>query len=189
MHNVEYFTYDENIKRDWVQRELDHYVSCETHREGGHGLGQSIRWLENLPVQGDRGLAEKAIEQNDRGWYDQLAVKFLEPVLGFTDKKVEELRAKERTALDAYHAKDSVWAKGLKAEYVSCKTCGSKLRRQYIQTNYCPLCRKDLRPESTLKAVEAAKSRWHKAQEATKAYIDQHAKKNVKWLVKIEYHT
>ena len=153
-------------------------------------MGTSIRWLENQPVCSDRELAENAIKKNDRGWYDCLAVKFMEPVRGFSDNKIEELRSKERAAMNLYSARNAViWASVLKSEYISCRTCGSKLRRQYIQSNTCPVCRKDLRPETTIRAVETAKERLKKAQEATKAYIERHAKKTVKWLIKIEYHT
>lgn len=189
MHNVEYFTYDENIKRDWVQRELDHYVSCETYQEGGHGLGQNIRWLESLGVCENYDEAEQCIKDHDRKWYDQLAVRYYEPAKGFSDKKLEELKAKTSSLLDNYHAKDCVWANGLKSEYTRCKKCGSKIKREYIKTNRCPVCSADLRPETTLKAVQAAKERWEKAWKAVDEYINKHAKKTVKWLVKIEYHT
>lgn len=189
MHNIEYFTYEENIKRDWVQKELDHYVSCETYKEGGNGLGKNIRWLESVGICKDYDEAESCIRDHDRKWYDQLAVRYYEPARGFSDKKLEELRAKERAALDSYHEKDSVWAKGLKAEYIGCKKCGSRIRKQYIRTNHCPVCTSDLRPETTLKAVKAAENRWKKAQAVVNSYICDHAKKTVKWLVKIEYHT
>ena len=163
MHNIEYFTYDENVNREWVQKELDHYVACEDHVEGCTGLGRNIRWLDNTAVYGDYGLAEQGIKANDRGWYDCLAVKFMEPVKGFTTEKLEQLKAKARDAGDAYRKKNDVLANCLKAEYIGCKACGSKLKREYIHTNYCPLCRSDLRPMSTLKAVEAAKAKWDKA--------------------------
>lgn len=189
MHNIEYFTYDENVKRDWVQKKLDHFVSCETYQEGGHGLGQNIRWLESVGVCENYDEAEQCIKDHDRKWYDQLAVRYYEPARGFTDKRVEELRAKERAACDAYHAKDCVWANGLKAGFVGCRHCGSKIRRELLRTNRCPVCTKDLRPDTVLKAVQTAKERWEKAGKTVDEYINKHAKKTVKWLVKIEYHT
>ena len=188
MHNIEYFTYDENVKRDWVQKELDHYAAMEDWQEGCSGLGRPIRWLESVGICADYDEAEKCIQDHDRKWYDQLAVRYYEPARGFTNKKLEELRMKERAALDAYHAKDCVWAKGLKAKYIGCKKCGSRIKREYIRTNRCPVCNADLRPETTLNAVKAAELRWKKAQAAANTYLHDHAKKTVKWLVKIEYH-
>ena len=189
MHNIEYFTYDENIKRDWVQSELDHYAACEGYLEGCKGLSGKIRWLDTLDIFADYDSAQKAIEAQDKGWYDQLAVRYYEPKRGFTNKRLEELRKKEIDALDAYHQKDGVWAKTLKAEYIGCKTCGSKLKRKLIQTNRCPVCHNDLRPDSVLARVNAAEYRWKKAQATCNSYILDHAQKVVKWLVKIEYHT
>lgn len=189
MHNIEYRTYAENVNRDWVQKELDHYVAVADYQEDCTGLGKAIRWLDGIAICGDRQMAETVIEQNDRGWYDCLAVKYLEPVRSFNDKKLEQLQQKRRDALDAYHKKDAVWVRGLKAEYVGCRKCGSKMKREYIRTNRCPLCGSDLRPESTLKAVEVAKTKADKAVGACEAYVNTKAKKEVKWLVKIEYHT
>lgn len=189
MHNIEHRSYMENINRDWVQRELDHYVAVADYQEGCTGLGRTIRWLDSLPVYPDYAAAEKAIDANDKGWYDCLAVRYYEPERSYHSDKLEQLQKKYRDLLDAYHEKNSVWAKELKAEYVSCRKCGSKLKREYIRTNACPLCRADLRSESTLKAVEAAKQRYEKARKTCDEYLAKHAKKNVKWLVKIEYHT
>lgn len=189
MHNIEHYSYDENIKRDWVQQKLDAYVKAETYHEGGHGLDKPIRWLDSEPICPDYDTAITVIEKRDRGWYDQLAVRYYEPAPGFTSKKYTELREKTRAAYDAYLAKNSIWARGLKSEYVGCKKCGSKLKREYINTNKCPVCHAELRPESTLKSVEAAQARWKKAQAVENAYKNDHAKKKVMWLVKIEYHT
>lgn len=189
MHNIEYYEYDENIKRDWVQAKLDDYVAHEDWQEGCTGLGKPIRWLEHVGICADREEAESVIEDHDRKWYDQLAVRFYQPQRTFKDAKMQEYERKTIAAFDAYRAEDDVWAHGIKAEFVGCKKCGSKLKRLYIKTNRCPVCGTDLRPESTLKAVQSAKSRWIKAQAAENKYRSDHAKKTVRWLVKIEYHT
>lgn len=189
-HNIEYFEYDENVHRGWVQKDLDTYVAIADRQEGCSGLNQSIRWLECLPIFQDRDAAENAITNHDRGWYDQLAVRYYEPIRDNANKKVQELQQKVRDAYDAYLKKDRpIWAQGVKAEYVSCRKCGSKLKREYIKTNRCPVCGSDLRPDTTLKAVEGAKEKHKKAQKALDEYIKAHSKKKVKWLVKIEFHT
>jgi hypothetical protein len=161
----------------------------EDWQEGCSGLGHPIRWLESVGICASYDEAEKCIRDHDRKWYDQLAVRYYEPARGFSDKKSEELKAKVKATYDAYRAKDCIWAKGLKAEYVVCRNCGSRLKREYIKSNRCPVCSGDLRPDSTLEAVKAAEQRWKKAQAASNSYICDHAKKAVKWLVKIEYHT
>lgn len=189
MHNIEYFEYGGEISRENVQRILDKRVQRETYQEGGHGLDKPIRWLENEPICLNYETAKNVIRQFDNGWYDQLAIRYYAPDSGFMTKKYTALCEKVEAAYKAYCDKNYIWAKRLKAEYVGCKTCGSKLKREYITTNKCPVCRADLRPETTLKAVEAAYERWKKAQEEEKKYKNVHAKKKVMWLVKIEYHT
>lgn len=189
MHNVEYYTYNENVDKNNVQKELDAYVAYMDHQEGCSGLGGPIRWLSTEPISANYDLAVKAIERNDQGWYDCLAVKYLEPERGFNDKKLESLKAKSVALYDAYQKKNSVWAAGLKAEYVGCKNCGSKIKREYIRSNNCPVCRAELRPTTTLNAVNAALERYKKARAACDEYANKHAKKMCKWLVKIEYHT
>lgn len=188
-HNIEYREYIENINRDYVKRELDHYVSQADWQEGCSGLYNGIRWLDNVPVQADSEAAEKYISAHDRGNYDNLAVRYYE----HHPKQTEALKAlteKGCKALKEYEARDTaVWAETVAAQFVTCKACGSKLSRIHIKTNRCPVCRADLRPETQLKRVAAAKAKWDKAVEARKEYIKKHSDRKVMWLVKFEYHT
>jgi len=189
MHNREYYTYPENVKRDWVQQDLDAYVRRETYGEGGHGLPGSIRWIENTPVSENEDTARDLIRHYDRGNYDQLAVRYYKPER-IESKAALELSRKLRAAYDEYTKRNNeVWVAGIKAEFVSCRNCGSKLCREYIKGNRCPVCFGDLRPASMLKSVEAAKAKFQKARLAEEKYIAAHSKKKVMWMVKIEYHT
>lgn len=77
-HNIEYYTYEDNIKRDWVQQKLDHYVAQADWQEGCKGLPRPIRWLDTVFVYEDQEAAEKAIQSLDRGDYDSLAVRYYE---------------------------------------------------------------------------------------------------------------
>lgn len=189
MHNIEHYTYNENVKRDWVQKELDHYVANETRGEGGHGLGQNIRWLDSVQVCEDYEAAETKIQSLDRGWYDQLAVRYYECTPA-PSKPLTILREKVKAASDEYYARNGkIWAKTVTAEFVGCKKCGSRLSRVFLKTNRCPVCGNDLRPETMKKSIATAKAKWEKAQAAEREYIKRHGKKKVMWLVKIEYHT
>lgn len=189
MHNIEYYSYAENVKRSAVEAELDEYVSAETYAEGGGGLTHPIRWLDGEFVCKDELAARELIEKRDKGWYDQLAARYYEAKPKQT-KALEELRQKIKDTCDEYRRRDGeIWAEGVKAEFVGCKACGSKLSRVHIRTNRCPVCRADLRTQSMLKSVEAARAKWIKAQDAEKQYAMAHSDKKVMWLVKIEYHT
>lgn len=189
MHNIEYHSYAENIHRDYVQRELDHYVSGETRGEGGHGLPNDIRWLENIGICEDYEAAQSCIADHDRKWYDQLAVRYYESTPA-QSKTLTGLREKTKAACEEYYSRnEKIWAETVTADFVGCKTCGSRLSRIHIRSNRCPVCGSDLRPETMRKSVASAKAKWEKARTAEQEYIKKHGKKTVKWLVKIEYHT
>lgn len=188
MHNVEYRIFKKDVNKSKAQKELNDYVSRETWQEGGHGLGQDIRWYENK-VYGSEDEAKDAIEKLDRGWYDQLAVLY-EHHSNPRDTKVIEMQNKRAKLFTEYLEKDrAVYAKTLKSKFIGCKHCGSKLAKDYLTRNYCPVCKAEMRPEHVLKAIESAKNKWQKLDSQIDEYIRKKGKKDVRWLVKIEYHT
>ena len=191
MHNIEHYTYDENINRDYVQRELDHHAAMEAYQEGAKGLDKKIRWLENLPVCAGIDEAEEVIKRNDKGWYDQLAVRYYEPVPSAKPTKtLQALKERVNKSYNRFSVLDhAVYPQSVSSESVGCKRCGSRLSKKYLNQNFCPLCRADLRPKTKLDAIRAAKEKWNQAEGALKDYIAAHSEKRVKWLVKIEYHT
>ena len=189
MHNIQYFSYDEKVNRRKVEQEANEYVTREDWQEGCSGLYNPIRWLENVGICADYEAAQHEIEIRDRHDYDNLAVRYYEPVRGFTDKRYEELKLHAIGAHASLNEKNKLWVQTVKAEFVGCRNCGSRLKRELIKSNQCPVCFSDLRPETTLKQVASAQAKLKKAQNACKEYERTHAKKAVKWLVKIEYHT
>ena len=190
MHNTQHYTYDENIHRDYVQRELDHYAAMEDYQEGCSGLPHKIRWLENLGICADYDEAEKVIEKNDSGDYDQLAVRYYEPVRAKPTKAQQELQERVNKAYNRWLKLDQViYPQTVTSEFMGCKNCGSRLARKHLYRNYCPVCRADLRTPAKQQAIKEAKEKWKQADLVLKEYINAHSEKVVKWLVKIEYHT
>lgn len=191
MHNIEYYTYLENCNRKNVEKELNNYVAHQTYQESGHGLDRPIRWLNVEPLP-DYDAAKKAIEDHDSGWYDQLAVRYRQLPANVSNKKIEELKNK---AAEVYQTlmqlEKKVVVKDFKAQLVTCKKCGSKLNKDYLNSNFCPLCRSDMRSDTTQKRIAALRQKHQELQEALrKEQAALAAKKGkVMWLVKIEYHT
>lgn len=191
MHNISYYTYPEKCNKKEVEEELNAHVARQTYQEGGHGLDSPIRWLNMEPLP-DYDAAVKAIESHDRGWYDQLAVRYRELPANVSSKKIEELKNK---AAEVYQTlmqlEKKVAAKDFKAQLVSCKKCGSKLNKDYLNSNFCPLCRADMRSDTMQKRLATLRKRHQELQEALrKEQAALAAKKGkVMWLVKIEYHT
>lgn len=192
-HNISFRTYPEHVNKKAVQAEWDEYVSHVTWQEGGHGLDKSIHWIDH--VCNNYEEAEKYINDHDSGWYDQLAVKYREyPEMAPTKalmalrKRLETEAAKET----AYYEAHSIAA--FKAEYVGCPNCGSKLKKDLMKKNSCPLCGTDLRSKTTLdtlKRYAENKKALTKQIAAEERKMEQKAVKQstIRWLVKVEYHT
>jgi hypothetical protein len=190
MHNIEHRTYDEKCDRQAVRDALDKYVAYEDRGEGCTGLYNPIRWIEKAGIQSDYDAACKYLELYDRHNYDNLAVRYYEFREPDNSKKIAELKDRIKASWDKYNGLDKqIWPQTLSSDYVGCKVCGSKLKREYLRSNYCPVCRQDMRPVSTINRLLSLKTSHDKAMDALEEYKKAHGKKLVKWLLKFEYHT
>lgn len=193
-HNVRYAEYPENVDRNKVQADWDNYVRHEDWGEGASGLPGKIRWLDCSPFD-SRESAESYIRSVDNGWYDQLAVRYKDVEI-VKSRRYQYLEKRLHDLKNEYEKKNSIcYATTVKSEYIGCKSCGSRLASKYIQhTNKCPLCRNDLRSPTTLASLERLNGRIQDTLKLLKEEDRRLAKKqekhaDVKWLVKIEYHT
>lgn len=69
--------------------------------------------------------------------------------------KLKGLRARlaaAQTKKDDYERAHSVLS--FKAEYVGCPNCASKLRKKFLSGDKCPVCRADMRSETTLNTLK-----------------------------------
>ena len=188
-HNIEYVTYSENVDRDMVKHELDRHVALEDYQEGCVGLYHPIRWLEDTICRNEEE-AYKYLEQHDRLYYDNLAVRYYEPVGKPNTKQYQMLHDRTVREYNRYIKLNGVvYPQTVTAEFIGCKFCGSRLARVKLNGNRCPVCRGDLRPKGTLKEIAQAEMKWKKAADAETEYKDRHLEKRVRWLVKYEYHT
>ena len=191
MHNIRYFDYDEKVNKDKVVDQLEKFAQAETFGEGGGGLPSRIRWLDRTFDTYDEAV--EYIEQEDqKTWYNCMAVKYHETKRGKEPKKLIDLRQRVINLRQvANQIENEPHFKDAKSQYVGCKKCGSKLNKDYIG-NICPVCRNDLRPESTLKKITRSKEVLKEAQKKLEKEERDFAKSHkgkVRWLVKIEYHT
>lgn len=189
-HAVEYFEYNVTESQKDIWEELNDIAV----REGDYhsGLNQNIRWIDYICE--DREKAYEYIEKNDKGWYDQLAVKFrvypkTEPTK--TLLNFQERLKKEKAKRDTYEKAHSIAS--FKIEYIGCPKCGSKLKRTLLYGNSCPLCRTELRSKTTMETLKRYDGNIKNISQLIKEEERKINKKNeknsrVKWLVKIEYH-
>jgi len=190
-HNIRYATYPENVNKTKVQKEWDDYAAHEDWGEGCTGLPGKIKWLSNTFKSYEE--AQSYIERIDSGYYDQLAVRYCEYPKLKPSKTLENLH---RIALDANKRYNDLSLmphyKDMKSCFISCRKCCSKINREYLTSNNCPVCHADMRPDSTLKRIAQLKK---SAKNADKNYISRQkyeqekTKPTINWLVKIEYHT
>ena len=193
-HNIQYYSFPADTDKVKIQAEMDNYVRHEDWQEGAVGLPRAIRWLDQKYASYSE--AEKAIEHQDRGDYDQLAVQYYALPKG-KSKHIEEkqeayakLQAKYQATSQKIHYED------VKAEFISCKNCGSKLATAYVKhyKNRCPICGSDLRPKTIVETLAKQKERIRQLADEIAALQKKAAPKPDKstplyWLVKIEYHT
>lgn len=190
-HNIEYFDYDISKNPKDIEANLANYVQHETWQEGGSM--SPIRWLKQSPLP-DRNAAEQFIKRHDKRWYDCLAVRYKEPVM---TQAIRDAQKAEAAAWKKYNdLGNEIYVTTLTSEFISCKVCKSKLNRKMlaipqsgIPKNVCPVCHAELRPKSTLERIDRAKKAAEKASEHTNEVARKSKKQNVRWLVKIEYHT
>lgn len=188
-HSIEYADYPESVDKREVQKMWDHTAACAGRHEGASGLPGPIEWLPDICAS--YAEAQEYIQVCDTGWYKQLAVRYRETVGDaaapqyLVDARINLGHCRMRLSqANLFHFETA------KAEFIGCKSCGSKLARKYLRSNFCPLCRADLRPASKLaetkRAQEAVKKAEKRLADAEKKAA---VKGKIRWLVKVEYHT
>lgn len=187
-HTIQHYDYPGNADTKKVEQKLANYVAKRCFQEGGHL--SKIRWIDSEPCANEDEARIK-IEHLDKGWYDCIAVKYYDAYNIPETEKLKKLQAAKTAAYKKYN--DLAFAfhfANAKSELIGCKCCGSKISRKYIKNNFCPVCHSDLRPESTLNRIAALKAKADKSSDTLKAELTKQAMKakNVRWLVKIEFH-
>ena len=82
------------------------------------------------------------------------------------DSYLDTFNWERKYKLLEYYRKTNV--KNFKAKLVTCPTCESKINKEYINNCTCPLCRTDLRSETTKKTIERYESNIEKLEEEIK---------------------
>lgn len=186
MHNINYWTYPEKTLGGTITNEVVKFVNSHGDRYGT----DSVKFIDHTIFE-DEEKAREYINTLSNGWYEGYAVKFYDYSKCKSTKKVDELKAKfneiadkRREYITTHHVKD------FKASYIGCSKCGSKISREYLRSDKCPVCGHDLRAESTLLRIASFDNRIHEYEARIKEETHkQKAKAEIKWLVKFEYHS
>lgn len=190
MSEIRRLTFDVKTSKKEIEKNCnDIAVRCGEY----HGkLNGKINWYDNRLFK-NINEAHNFID-NVAGNYDQVAVKYLQyPNNLEPSKKMISLKERFDAELDKqeeYAKKHSV--KTFKASYVGCPKCGSKLNKDLLKSEKCPLCNTDLRSKTTLETLAkyTANANYLQKQykEEEKKNQEKYIKKAVeKWLVRIEF--
>lgn len=184
-HAVMYDTFPVEYDKSKIVADIREYV---THHGDRYGT-QNVRFPSEKVFDNEEE-AEKFIRENDRGDYDGVAAKFYDFANVPDSAKAKELRQKISDTIkkkDEYIKLHSV--KTHKSAYIGCPKCGSKLNRELLSGERCPLCYTDLRSESTLKRIASFDAKVKEYEKKiTEENLKRKSKAKVKWLVKFEYH-
>lgn len=193
-HEVLYYEFDENESKGKISAIANE--DAEYNSDMRTGLESNIRFLDDK-IYEDEDEAHEAIKRLDKGWYDQLAVKFN----SYGDVKatkaminLEDRIERITESIIEYRSKSSI--KNRKSQYVGCTNCGSKINKDYVSDleydwNQCPLCREDLSSETVKNTIINRRDKISELMadlESKRKLNSKKGKITVSWLVKTEYH-
>lgn len=186
MHNIDYITVPENVNRKELLADI-----VQIANKDGDGYCGPMHWHDEIKPLESCEAAEAKIKQLDKGWYDDHAVRYYDYNSAKQTSKMTEIRqriAKLCKQRDEFVEKTSV--RKFKANYIGCKCCESKLRRDKLRGEHCPVCGKDLRADSTIEKIKDYEKRISQCWADIEAEKKKQTKaRKVMWLVKYEYHS
>ena len=174
-HNIHYFTCKEDCNRKFVMQEIAEHAQAD-----GDGYCSRMTWHDKIPPLESEEEAHEFIKARDNGWYDDHAVRFKDYSGAEKTAKIKEYESKVTELLEAekeYRDAHSIHI--LKARHIGCPKCESRLNKEFIVGEKCPLCRTDLRSKTTLDKLE-----WYKQKRADyTARIEAEKRKQTKNLL------
>lgn len=185
-HCINIKTYDNNVNKKKVFAELNQQAIYEGDYHDG--LSDDISWLDKEFDSYDQ--AEQYIHDNYCNWYECVAVKYRDLNGVKKTKKIIELENRISKVRNEYDKLDNnIHYKNVQAQYVTCRTCGSKINKDHLRSNRCPVCGKDMRPESLLERLNAMNKKIKKLEkEVYNEKLKLKGKAKLRWMVKVEYH-
>jgi len=193
-HSIQHYIFDKTESKETIKNTCDYYAINESDNKSS--LPHKIRFIETL-VYEDKDKAYEAIENFDKGHYDQLAVLFYHYEKRKETKEITSLRERIKKAHEALENFQKTHAiKNRKSEFASCPNCKSKINKNYVSDsshswNMCPLCKTDMSSKSTKENLDRKREKLYLMEKTLEEAIkgnNAKGKSSVKWLVKTEFH-
>lgn len=186
MHALHWIVEEENVNRTAVMDRIRRHAE----QDGDCGYSSRFTWHDKVAPLASLEEAEKFISAHDRHFYDDHAVRFYDYSGATKTAKITEYETKVsefKKAKSDYIKEHSV--KKFQAKHIGCPKCGSKLNKNYLNYDKCPLCGTDLRSKTTLEKIKWFDEKIKDYQ--SRIETEKRKQKNkakIKWLIKYEYH-
>lgn len=161
---------------------------CENPSGSYHNI---LDVLEGTTYRDYDTAYKKAQElERERGSYNDFAIPFYEEVKQEPTKQMLNLEKRLEKLQDdkaEYEKKHSV--KTLSSKLITCKHCESKVAKDFLQRETCPVCGEDLRSQYILDRLKKYNEDYRRLSRELRDVEKKRSKKGpVKWLVKVEVH-
>lgn len=186
MHNIMYETYSEKTSEAAINRDVVNYVNSH-----GDRYGTDCVRFPTSKIFDNYNAARDYIESIDKGFYDGFGVKYYDFSKVKNTKKIDDLEAKiKETQVKKKEYETAHSIKAQKATLIGCPECGSKLNKERMRGERCPLCNTDLRSPTILERLASFDSRVKEyRKKIEEERLKEKKKAEIKWLVKFEYHS
>lgn len=185
-------------KRKEIMDAANEFARCNVDREenpSGLYFGPQMHIHDDV-ICDSWDDAVKWINQHDKGFYDDHAVRYRKstsPTATMQEKEqlIKRIQASRRDFLE------SAKLKNRKSEFITCPECGSKINIPALAKYFgedmhnCPLCGTSLWSNSTKERNASFVRRLKKAKQEYKKLEAKHNRKSSKelgWCVKVEVH-
>lgn len=173
------------LEFDGSESKSEIIAACEKDSKYRNAPLNEIRFLDK--EFDSEQEARNYIMEVDTGFRDCIAVKYKTPVW---NESVQDAHEKVSKMYKQYKSLVNTEITTLVPEkMIECKNCCSTLNRAYLDGFLCPVCHRDLRPESFQKKLQKAVEEYKQAGSEYEEAKKQSARKSkgFTWLVKIGY--
>lgn len=188
-HLIEYMDFPKKASKEDIFRSRAEFIEDNGDRDRGHLLSHDNGFTLHKDILCDTcDEAIEKIDSLDRGWYDDHGVLYKDYSKAGNSKAMQAMLDKRREIgkkKAEYISENHV--KSRKSESVTCPKCKSRLTISYLGSDYCPLCRTDLRSDTVKNRIKSFDNRMA---ECDKKYEELMKKRKYeeRWLVKLEIH-
>lgn len=186
-HVYDFAVFPEKTSKEKMFKSSQEFAFFNVDREENPSGSYFNQWIQHSEVLDSESEAESFL--NRQGIYVDGCVRFREPAK--PSAKMINLEERIKTTRQKKHKFDKVHnVTSRKSAFIGCNNCGSKIARNYLRGDYCPVCNKDLRAEYIVKKLKEYDEKIEFLKEEYKKEKKKQAKKRsvVKWLVKTEVH-